>query len=100
METAFNGLKFSFRDKLEGQPYSDLFQLARKAISHENLLKKSKRPSKHDVTFVERYKSEDDLDQGEYAKIVVAKMVIDKPYVSQALRRARIKEKLKENIVV
>lgn len=40
------------------------------------------------------------MDRGEYAKIVVAQIAIDKPYVCQALRPAGTKEKLKENIMI
>jgi len=52
------------------------------------LKEKDKKPDKHDVTFVERYGPKDDLDQGEYAKITVAKMVIDKSYICQVFRPA------------
>lgn len=64
-----------------GQPYYDLLQLASMAIKHESLLKEKEiKDCKGDLNFIDGFKLDDDKSQAEYAEIVVAKMIIEKPY--------------------
>lgn len=74
-----------------------------KAIGHENLLKEKDKKldsdSKHDVTIVEKYEYENEIDQGESVEVAAAKMTIDRPYVCQALKSAKVREKFKGTIM-
>lgn len=96
-DLALDGLKFALRERLEGHHFSDLFQLIARAAKYENLWKKKDEKSykvcKQNVALVN---CEDDFDikleQGEAIEIVVANMILDKPYVSWALEAARVKE--------
>lgn len=70
------------------------------ATKHENLLKeKDRKHIRHDVNFFDGYEFRDEVDQPDYAEAVVAKMVIHRPYTCQALKPAKGKEKLKENVM-
>lgn len=51
------------------------------------------RHGKHDINFVDGFVLNDDTDQMEYGKLVVAKMIIDKPHTCRALKPVRVEEK-------
>lgn len=82
---AFSGLKFNLREWFEGQTFTDLFQLITRMSMYEHLLKEEdKKPYadyNHKVALVNDYGSEDEYDHDETAQKVVAKMILDKPYV-------------------
>lgn len=90
VDLAFNGLKFEIREMMVGHPYLDLLQLSTIAIKHESLLReKDKRHSrKGHVNFTE---IPDFNEQTEPIEVVVVQMIIDKLFICQALKPAKVK---------
>lgn len=96
-EMAKIGLKFALKEHLAGKKFSDLFSLTAVATQYENLWKeKEKKPFKDYKQNVAIYDPVEDLqedDDQEAAEIAVAKMTFDKPYVCQALKPAKLRNR-------
>jgi len=83
---ALKGLNFNLRDKLEGQDFYDLFLLASRAASYEQLMKEQRRNSSKETYYrnpsLEGAMVEQDLDSesDDEVEVCVAEMINGKPY--------------------
>lgn len=88
---ALKGLNFNLREKLEGQDFYDLFLLASRAASYEQLMKEQRRNSSKETYYrnpsLEGAMVEQDLDSesDDEVEVCVAEMINGKPYVCPAL---------------